>query len=237
MMWPGPEKSCLYIDPAAGLSAANQWRDLSPYQLDVQPVGYAAPNYGLSLGPSGAPRITFDGAAQRGTMGVTVSPRFYANAPQKEGTVVIVARHNAPAATDNIMSCENIAANRGFVVSMNTATRVQFYGYDAAGVLTFYPLDGDDTPYLSRTRVTIISGRCTDALARRWIDGVGRTATYAIAATPGPLAYDTAVVPTIGCRPDGIRFFDGDLYHLAIYPLIFTDQEARACSDYWRNVT
>lgn len=234
MLFPGPDSAILHLDPALGLTDGGLWRDGSKYGLHVTPnANYAAPNYGLAIGPSGAPYIGFNGVNQNGSLVAPANTRFFSVAPTTQATVVVVARHNDPTATDNIFSSENAGATRGFIVSMNTAARMQVFGWDAAGALTFYPLDGNDTPYAARTRVTIISGRCTDALALRWIDGVGRTASYAIAATVGPIAYDAAVVPTVGCRTDGIRRFDGSLYFLGIWPLVFTDQEARACSAFW----
>lgn len=233
-IFPTYQQACFALDPAAGLNASNQWKDSAPYQLDVVPVNFVAPGYGITQGASGAPYILFNGTTQRGTLSIAgEAARFYAVAPTTQGTVAIVARHTAPAATDKIFSCENVGATRGINVSMNTAARIQFYGYDAAGALTFYPYEPDDSPYESRTRVTILSGRCTDAFAARWVDRQGRTPGYAIAASPGPIAYDAATIPTVGCRPDGFHFFDGNLYFLGIWPFVWSDSEAKAFSDYW----
>jgi len=240
MIFPGPDSAIFYLDPAAGLDSSNRWIDSSKYQLNVTPVGYAAPNYGLSLGPSGAPRITFDGAAQYGTIAAPANARFFAAAQTNQATVAVVARHNSPASGDRIFSSTNGALTRGMDISMipgGSANQMECRGYSAAGAICLIPRDGDDTPYLSRTRVTILAGRGADALALRWIDGVGRTAAYPVAASADPVAYDAAVVPTVGRHSAGAFYFDGDLYFLGIWPLVFTDSEARAFSAYWMDRT
>jgi len=237
MLWPGPDSACYYLDPSAGLTDGGLWKDSSRFGLHCTPVGYAAPNWGYSLGPSGAPRITFDGAAQYGTIAAPANARFFTAAPLTEMTIAVVARHNSPAAGDRIFSCNDAVSTRGFGFAMQAAAVMQIAGYNAVGALIFYPVEGDNGPYISRTRLTILSGRCVDATARRWVDGVGRVTTYGVAAAPGPIAYDTAVVPTVGRHTSGGLYFDGDLYFLGIWPLVFTDSEARAFSAYWMDRT
>lgn len=230
-LFPGPSDSCLYIDPNAGLTDDNLWRDLSPFACHVTPVGYAAPAYGIATGPSGAKMITFNGANQWGTLPV----RFYANAPLNTLTVAAVMRHNSPLASDRIFSCENGAGTRGFVFSMSTAERTRIGASDAAGAACINTNESTDAPYTSRTRVTIFSATSLVAASRCWVDRVG--VTTAVGVNGNPIAYDLATTPNVGRFTGGGLLFDGDLYFLGIWGRIWSDQESKAFSDYWRNVT
>lgn len=239
-IFPTYQQACFALDPAAGLNAANQWIDSSPFGLSVSPQGYAAPAYGISNGPSGAPRITFDGAGNYGTIAAPNNARFFANGPRNEATIVVVARHVDVVAGARLFSSTNAGLTRGFDISRvpgGSVNQLECRGYSAAGAVCVLPRDGDDSPYTNRTRVTILSGRGADALARRWIDGVGRTATYPVAANADPVGYDAAVVPTIGRHSAGGFVFAGDLYFLGIWPFVWSHSEAQAFSDYWQEKT
>lgn len=230
-IFPTYQQACFALDPAAGLNAANQWKDSGPYQLDCSPQGYAAPAYGISNGPSGAPKINFDGATQRGQMAADVMARFYTIAPTTALTFAVVARYNAPAASDRIFNCRNGAATRGIQLMCTTANRLIVEAYDAAGVgaLTF---DTADVPLAQRTRVSIMAvGGSSTTLRYGWHDRVGWAQTAFN--TTGAWTYDTAVVPYIGEATGGGGRFDGDLYFLGLWPFVWTDSEAKAFSDYW----
>ena len=226
-LFPTPQESCFYLDPNAGLDDANNWRDLSPYQLNVLPVGYAAPAYGIFTGPSGAKAISFNGANQRGTLPL----RWYTNAPTTAVTVAVVARYNAPAASDRIFNATNAGGTLGFVLRHSVAERLHLYCLDAVSAVTLESIESDDAPLTSRTRVSVLSARQSTAL--RWVDRVGRAATGS--ANANPVAYDVAGVPTVGAVGGGGAYFDGDLYFLGIWPRLFTDAEAKAMSDWLRN--
>ena len=232
MLWPGPEKSIFHLDPAAGLTDGNLWKDSSPYGLHVTPVGYAAPNYGLSLGPSGAPRITFDGAAQRGTLPL----RFYATAPVGDFTITCVARHNAPANLDQIFFAHNNGWTRGISLLITpTAERMQIRSFDAAGAVSSWT-DAASVPLTQRTRASVLSLSQAGSTGRSWHDSVGVVGAFA--GSTAVIGYDAAAVPCIGSWSAGAgNFFDGDLYFLGIWPLIFTDSEARAFSAFWMDRT
>lgn len=233
MLWPGPEKSCLYLDPAAGLTDGNLWKDSGPYGLHVTPVGYAAPNYGLSLGPSGAPRITFNGANQYGTLPL----RFYATAPVGAFTAVCVARHNAPANLDQVFFAHNNGWTRGISLLITpSAERMQIRSFDAAGAVSTWT-DAASVPLTQRTRVSILSLSQVGSSGRSWHDEVGVAGAFA--GSTNPIAYDAAAVPTIGAWVGGAgNFFDGDLYFLGIWGgIVFTNSEAKAFSAFWMDRT
>jgi len=230
MLWPGPDSACFYLDPSAGLTDGGLWKDSSRFGLHCTPVGYAAPNWGYSLGPSGAPRIGFNGANQTGALPL----RFYLNAPTTAVTFALVARHNNPTAGDRVFSCVNAGNVRGIEMTSPTSARMGITGYDGA-VLCAYSSEATDSGYVGRTRVTILAVEQAGSLARRWVDGVGLTPFFL--GNVNPIAYDTAVVPTIGTHPFAAVYFDGDLYFLGIWPLVFTDSEAKAFSAFWMDRT
>lgn len=227
-LFPTPQESCFYLDPAAGLDASNNWIDSSPFGLNVTPVGYAAPNYGITTGPSGAKCITFNGANQRGTLPL----RFYNNAPVGDFTIACVARHNAPANLDYIFFGHNNAWTRGIGLTVSpTAERMMARSYDAAGAFTTWT-DAASVPFTGRTRVSVLSLSPAGSTGRSWHDRVGVAGAFA--GSTNPIAYDVAAVPVIGSWSAGAgNFFDGNLYLLAIWPRLFSSQEAVAFSDYW----
>jgi hypothetical protein len=224
-LWPGPTSSCFYLDPAAGLTDGNLWKDSSPYGLHVTPVNYAAPNYGLSLGPSGAPRITFDGASQYGTLPL----RFFNKAPGAECTFVVVARYSG--AVQGRIFCARSAGLLGFEV-IRVADKISMNGWDVGGTQR-EAIETNNTPLTERTRVSIVSSAvgAVPPLARCWQDGAGRAVTSANNGGVWTAAVDLPCVGRFSYL--NIEYLAFDLYHLAIYPLIFTHQEALACSAYW----
>lgn len=234
-IFPTYQQAIFALDPAAGLNVANQWKDSAPSQLDITPnANFVAPSYGIGNGPSGAPKINFNGTNQCGAMSAAVAARFFTIAPSGPMTAVVVARHNAPAISDRIFSCTTAASTRGFNVSMSTAERLQFASYDAGGLLGQYVVEADNAPLTSRTRVTILG---FNGLAfYRWVDRDGRLAVGG--GNGNPIAYDNTVLPIVGAHIGGAAlFFDGDLYFLGFWPFVFSDQEAKAMSDYWREKT
>lgn len=232
MLWPGPEKSCLYLDPAAGLDSTNKWIDSSPLRLNITAAaGYVTPNWGLAIGPSGAPYIAFNGVNNRGTMAAAPMARFYAAlAGQTSFTCAVVARHNAPAFGDMIFAAQNPGQTLGIAVWNAAAERLSAYALDAGGAVASRSLEANDAPLLSRTRVTVLAS--SGAAAWRWVDGQGRAATAG--GNGNPIAVDAAAIPTIGSFVGGGNYFDGSLYFLGLWVgLVFTDSEAKAFSAYW----
>lgn len=228
-LFPTPQESCFYLDPNAGLTDGNLWKDSGPHGLHVTPVNFTAPNWGISTGPSGAKMITFNGTNQRGTLPL----RWYTNAPTTAVTVAVVARYNAPAASDRIFNATNAGGTLGFVLRHSVAERLHLYCLDAVSAVTLESIESDDAPLTSRTRVSVLSARQSTAL--RWVDRVGRAATGS--ANANPVAYDVAGVPTVGAVGGGGAYFDGDLYCLGIFSRVWSDSEAKAFADYWRERT
>lgn len=236
MMWPGPEKSCLYIDPAAGLSAANQWRDLSPYQLDVQPIGYAAPAYGISDGPSGAKRITFDGAAQYGEI-IQGAARFHALYPFASVTTAAVVKYNTHAVSNRIFADFSTGPSRGMQWEHWANGRMELIGADAAAA-TSGLLEDPSGPLIPRVRVLINATVTTTSTSRyAWRDGVQGTTT-SNGAGVGPWVAGVNN-PRIGSQGNLVgSLLDGDLYFLGIWlNMIWTHAEAVAFTNYWRDQT
>jgi len=227
MLWPGPEKSCFLLDPNAGLSAGNLWRDSGPNQLEATTVNYVAPNYGIASNSKGTKYISFNGATQRATLPL----RFYDRAPTTETTIVVVQRFNAPTASDFVFSAVNAAVTRGMAVDLSTAERLRIRAYDAAGAVMSCTMTADG-PLTTRTRVIILSLEQSISLVRAWVDGVQVAATFA--GSLNPISYDAAVVPTIGCIVGGAgNFNDCDLFLFGIDNRVWTDAEAKAFSAYW----
>ena len=231
MLFPSYQQSIFALDPAAGLTDANLWKDSSPYGLHVTPVNYAAPNYGYAVGPSGAPYIGFNGANQRGDVLAPALARFYTALNNSSVlTVAAVVRSNAPAVNDDIFTCLAVAG-RGFGLRYLTTSRMVLDTYDAGGVLSTMRETTGLYDTSGRTSVMLLSFNKTGGIGLAWRDGVGEGIT--ITGNANPIAYDAAVAPTVGCYPGGGSYFDGSLYFMGIWPMVFTDQEARNFSAYW----
>lgn len=227
--------SVFVLDPAAGLTAGNLWRDSGPHRLDVTPqAGFVAPNYGIVLGPSGAPCIRFTGAANvYGLMSGAAQARFYAVAPTTAMTLAIVARHTTPAVSNRIFYARNAGATRGiFAAYMGaSAERINLYGYDAAATACIVQ-DTANVPLTGRTRISSYSESIADTTMRYvWHDGQGYAATVAGAAAA--IAYDTTIVPVVGAATGGGFPFVGDLYFMGLWPRTWSLAEYQAFYRYW----
>jgi hypothetical protein len=238
-IFPGPDKSCLYIDPAAGLTDGGLWKDSSPYGLHCTPVGYAAPAYGIATGPSGAKMITFNGANQYGQMDAGTAARFYLNQPRTAITFALVARHNAPAVSDRIFAARTNAPLSGIELAMGDASvnRIQALGFDGAGTWSG-ATDTADSQLSGRTVVSLISTTAgiVAQTNREWHSRNG----VAVSSTGGsgiPIWAVAVALPCVGSGTGIGNFFDGYLYHLSIFPFVFTHSEAQAFSDFWMDRT
>lgn len=231
MLFPGPERSCFWLDPAAGLTDGGLWKDSSPYGLHVTPVGYASPAYGISTGPSGAKRITFNGA-QQGDLPLA----FWASFPSAAATWVMVARHTAAANGERIFFARSGAPFNGMELIVAPGNRLRVNGYSAGNNTGC--VHTADVPLAGRTRVTILS--CTAPTAARiiggWTDRDGVAMTDVAGAGVSAWGSSVGTVPNIGSAAGG-NFWAGDLYFLALFPFIFTHSEAVAMSDFWRDRT
>lgn len=229
-LWPKPNS--LLIDPADGLMVGNLWVDSSGRGLHATPgAGYAAPNYGLAVGPSGAPYILCDGATVNGTLPLS----FYASAPTSGLTVALVQRFTSPLAADFVFSCVNAGVTRGLAVDFSTADRLRIRAYDAAGAVLSCTMTADG-PLTGRTRVVVLSMQQAGSLARAWVDGQGVAATFAGSLLP--IAYDAAVVPTLFSIVGGAgNYDDGNCYLLGLDSRAWTDSEAKAFSAFWMDRT
>ena len=226
-LFPTPLESCYFLAPE--LTDTGLWRDLSPFGLHVQPVGYAGPALGLFTGPSGAKAISFDGATQFGELPL----RFYDHAPTSAITVAVVARHAAPVVAGRIFSAADAGITRGITVQYTTVERLYLFCCDATAAVTCVSLATDDAPLTSRTRVTVLSATLNQGL--RWVDRVGRAASAS--ANANPIAYDATALPIVGADVTAANFAAMDLYHLSIYDRVWSHAEAVAFSDYWRDRT
>lgn len=226
MLWPKP--NILLIDPADGLTLDNRWVESSGRGLHATPSGYAAPNYGLATGASGAAYIACDGANDLGT----ISTRFYDKTPLSAVTIVLAQRFNAPAANDFVFSSVNAGATRGLAVDFSTAERLRIRAYDGAGAVMSCTMTADG-PLTGRTRVVVLSLTQAASLARAWVDGEGAAATFA--GSTAVIAYDATVVPTLWSIVGGGGYNDGDVYLFGIDDRAWTDSEARAFSRWARD--
>lgn len=201
--------------------------------LHLTPTNLAAPNYGLgSNGKTG--KLTLNGANQYGVMPAAAAARWYANAPTSALTVGFVATWDDPTANDVIFSCLNAGPTRGLTVKLSTSARVQVAGYDAAGAVKSATFTADQR-LAGSTRVVVIALQPSASLALAWIDGTPIAATFA--GTTTSIAYDTAVMPTIGSIPGGGNYHDGDLFPLCIWPRVLLASEVAAWTSYWRDRT
>jgi hypothetical protein len=229
-LFPTPQESCFYLAPE--LTDTGLWRDLSPFGLHgTVGGGYAGPAYGITTGPSGAKYIACDGANDNGTLPL----RFYTNAPTTAITVALVQWFNAPAADDRVFDCVNAGVTRGFAVDFSAAARLRIRAYDAAGAVKSCTLTAD-APFVSRTRVVVLTMEPARSYAAAWVDRVQVAATFAGSTTP--IAYDAAVVPTLFSIVGGAgNFNDGGVYALAVDDRVWSHAEAVAFCDYWRDRT
>lgn len=227
-LFPTPQESCFYLDPAAGLTDGNLWVDSSPHGLHVTPVGYAGPSFGIFTGPSGAKAINFNGANQRGDLPL----RFYqiGNLPSTEITVAVVATWNSAQNIDRVFDCRNAASTHGFYLAITTTERMITTVYDGA-VSSVSIYDQGSIPLSARTVASVYSRSVTAVGGGIWHDRVGRLAASAL--TIAGIGYDPTVVPTIGALVGGGFYVGMDLYCLGIWPRVWTHAEAVAFCDYW----
>ncbi len=231
MLW--PKANCLLIDPADGLDASNRWVESSGNGLNALPgAAYAAPAYGMALGPSGAPYILAGGVANSNA---TLPLWFYTRAPTTGVTVALVQRFTSPLAADFVFSCVNAGVTRGLAVDFSTAERLRIRAYDAAGAVMSCTMTADG-PLTGRTRVVVLAMEQAGSLARAWLDGQGVAATFA--GSLNAIAYDAAVVPTLWSIVGGAgNNNDGNAYTFQIDGRAWTDSEAKAFSAFWLDRT
>ena len=230
MLWPKP--NCLILDPADGLTDANRWAESSGNGLNPLPnVNYAAPAYGLAIGPSGAPYILANGVNQLATLPLW----FYTRAPTTGITVALVQKFTSPFANDIIFDCTNVAATRGLAIELPVAERLSIRAYDAAGAVMRCTMTADG-PLTGRTRVVVLAMEQAGSLARVWLDGQGVAATFAGSLLP--IAYDVATVPLLFRSTGGAwGYNDASVYTVQIDNRVWTDSEALAFSAYWMDRT
>jgi hypothetical protein len=236
-IFPGPDKSCFYLDPAAGLTDGGLWRDSSKYGLHVTPVGYAAPAYGIATGPSGAKMITFNGANQYGEFPAAASARFHALYPFSSVTVAAVVKYTSHAGSNRLFADYSAGPGRGMQYDHWSAGRMELTGVDSAAAVSGL-LEGASGPLIPRVRVLVgatVTG--TSVLRYAWRDGIQGT-TAANGAGVGPWVASVNN-PRVGCASHAVaELLDGDLYFLGIWlNVIWTHSEAVAFSDYWRDRT
>lgn len=201
--------------------------------LHLTPRNLVAPNYGLgSNGKTG--RLTLNGTTQYADMAAAVAARWYATAPTTALTVGIASRWAAPAANDIIFSCLNAGPTRGLAVRLSAAERVQVAGYDAAGAVVSATMSAD-APLSARTRVVVVTLQPSSSWASAFVDGVPVGCTFA--GSNNPIAYDAAVMPTMGAVPGGGSYHDGDLFPVCIWPRVLLASEVAAWTAYWRDRT
>ena len=221
---PDPREAVFILDPEAGLTDGNLWRDSGPHGLHVTPVNYVAPAYGIAVGPSGASYIGFDGATQRGTLPLD----FYRWTPTNAVTAIAAFRCPTPAVSDRIFDCTD--ANNGIRLNVDPAAAERIRLTAMVGGVACYATATANIPLTGRTRVVVASVRVSNTMASGravWVDGVQIAATAA--GTAAALAYTTTVVPTVGSVVGGGgNFFDDLLYYLALWPRIFSHAEAQA---------
>jgi hypothetical protein len=232
-LYPGPDQASAWwtfqgLD-GTGLLLAEQGRK----GLHLTPRVLAAPNYGLGTnGKTG--KLTLNGTTHYADMAADVAARWYTVAPTTEITVGIVARFAAPAANDVIFSCLNAGPTRGLIVKLSAAERVQVAGYDAAGAVTSATMTADNA-LTGRTRCIIVALKPATSLALAYVGGASVACTFAGGA--GPIAYDGAVMPSIGAIPGGGNYHDGDLFGVFVWPRILLASEVGKWSDEWQGRT
>jgi hypothetical protein len=228
-----PKPNVLLFDASCGLTDSNRWRECSGAGLHALPgAAYAAPAYGIAMGPSGAPYILAGGAANNNA---TLSTDFYLRAPTTGLTIALVQKFTAPAAADFVFSTVNAAVTRGMAVDFSTADRLRIRAYDAAGAVMSCTMTADG-PLTGRTRVVVLAMAQAGSLARAWVDRDQVAATFA--GSLNPIAYDAAVVPTLFSIVGGAgNYNDGNAYLFGIDNRVWTHSEAVAFCDYYRDVT
>ena len=224
-LFPGPQQSVFWHD-FEGLTDGNLFKDLGPYGLHATPqAGFVAPNYGLARNTHGKGYANFTGAAN---VYATLPLRFYNYAPTAQYTYVLVAQHDATGAGGFVFYCRNGGATRGMFLYHNAAQRLNSISYDATGGNTQLG-DAADVPLSPRTRTSLYSMNRPWVMGTIWHDRVAFAPAWGGGVTTG-IAYDTAVVPTIGAQSGPANYFVGRMYWLILFPFVFTDSEAKAMS-------
>lgn len=230
---PGQEDAALYA----------LWRAVTPdglieeqgrYNLHLTPQNLSAPMFGLATDSRGSSFIELNRVnMQYVDLSVAAArQRFYAVAPASGITCGIVARWTAPLINDVIFSCLNAGPSRGLALRHSAAERLQLTGYDAAGAPWTATMAADG-PFAGRTRTAVFIVRPSVSQTNVWIDGLDVVATFA--GTTLPVAYDTAIAPTIGSIPGGGNYHHGRLYAVCLWPGVLDSDRITAWGAYWRD--
>jgi len=233
MKLPSYQDAVFVLDPAAGLTDGNLWRDSGKRGLHWTPgAAYVAPNYGYAVSTAnGAPYVLAGGAANfLATLAdANQRARMYAAAPTTGMTFVLAQRFSVPTAADIVFGCLNAAATRGLQLDFATADRLRIVGRDGAGAALSVSLTAAAPFTGPRTRVVILSMDSTQGLARAWLDGEGVGAAHA--GSTNPVAYDDTVIPTLFASVGGaVGYNDGQVFFAGWWPFVVSDSEARVTS-------
>jgi len=233
MKLPSYQDAVFVLDPAAGLTDGNLWRDSAPHGIDITPnANFAAPNYGLGIGPSGASYIEFGGGGvlQSGSLPL----RFYDYAPPGPCTWAFVVRHMTPTPNANIFDCRPAAGNRGLRLAEFTTSQCDMQWWDAGGVQRLVRDPVGLPANQGRTVVRIFSADTDLSVGYVWRD---RTQYAPITVFGGTRAYDTAQTPWIGSTRGLAQFWTGWLYFLGLWGRVWADSESDAFTRFWQDRT
>jgi hypothetical protein len=224
--FPGPDKS-VFWHSFESLTEDGKWRDEGPNGLHATPqAGYVSPNYGLAKNITGKGYAVFTGAAN---VYATLSTRFYSYAPTTSMTLILVAQH-FPVLSSRIFNART--GTEGIYVYLNTTETLNIVSYDAGGVLSQF-MDTISVPFTNRTQTSIYVMQKSIGVCNIWHDRQQRLTGFT--GSTDPIKYNTTIVPSIGSA-GAASYFVGRMYLFALFPFAFTDSEAKAMTDYLRDL-
>ncbi len=223
--FPRPEQSVFWFS-FESLTDDNKWKDSGPNGLHATlQAGFSAPAYGLAKNNKGKGYVNFTGAA---TVRASLPFSFYQHAPTTDFTIVVSAQHtNPPVLNSRIFTVQGAAL--GFFVYFNATTTLNVNCTSGAGSQWF---DTSSVNFYTKT-TSIYSVSRLSGTGRIWHDRNQSAGTWAGATTS--LLYDASIVPMIG-GTIAEQNFSGRMYHLSLFPFVFTDSEAKTMSDYLRDL-
>lgn len=216
-MLPSRNDACWILDPEAGLTPNNLFVDSGPHGLHMTPFNFAAPNYGIVALPSGAKAIQFASAA---LTRIALPLNYYTYAPTIEFTFVMAFEWTVAVGIFTRWFNEG-DGNNGMNITYNGGIEYRAL----SGGTTAYPrsnavLSTKMAVFIGSSNVTGITG-----IRRCWKDGSWdyNTAAGSIAA----ITHLPATVPTIGSAVGGgVGHISGNVAYMALWPRLFSNQEA-----------
>ncbi len=207
-------------DPPQVIGGTPYMMDRSANGLHATLVNFAAPNYGFARNAKGQGFYAFNGTTMRATLPLS----FYNSASTGALSFIVMARYADEATNDRLFTCRNAGATRGVSTQVyDVLGRFVIQGWDAGGVI-MQASETNNSAFYGRTIVSVGVLDAARSYGAWWRDTSATATTFA--GSTNAIAYDTAVVPTIGAFTGGGAEPQIDLYHISMWPWALSRSDA-----------